>query len=416
MGRAIKVVAALLVGVLAFGGTALGAERKPAPMNIRILENSEFDADHGVSSGKGTKADPYVFTNLQINSLHIENTSKYIEIKKTYIAGTLLLDWIGDRAKVHYNRVGELVVNRNVRRTGAPTSGSIVHNTFNNVQQLRHWDGLFAHNTVGLKDKLNQRSANFDGFNGARYEHNVFYGWVDARLHGHHHSSSFDGDSHMHDGAHRGLDHSQRYHAVSLTQNVIKSEGDYALAYLDTGHGGNDRTAPSEQDKALNEPHAHHTKVRVASNRLEGAGILVDVFNAEDRQKHTRTYMGMLEIAGNKISLRKDDFWSAKQLMGIEMRNARDVHTHIEGNSITGWATSGPLKFLEQWDTNAGILLQNVDKADVMILDNYVANRVYGIRALNFTVTVNWFIGGLRTKNVDERVSYENVPRKPKAA
>jgi len=142
----------------------------------------------------------------------------------------------------------------------------------------------------------------------------------------------------------------------------------------------------------------------------------VDVFNADDRQKHTRTYMGMLEIAGNKISLRKDDFWSAKQLMGIEMRNARDVHTHIEGNSITGWATSGPLKFLEQWDTNAGILLQNVDKADVMILDNYVANRVYGIRALNFTVTVNWFIGGLRTKNVDERVSYENVPRKPKAA
>jgi hypothetical protein len=410
------VAAALGLGTAAVGGTASGAERKAPTMNIQILKNEDFNREHGVTSGKGTKTNPYIITGLELNSLDIENTSKYVEIKKNYVPGALVLDWIGGMAKVHYNTIGQLHVNRNVARTGAPTSGTIVHNKIDNVTQLRHWDGIFAYNTVGVPSKLNRQSANFDGFNGAKFYSNTIYGWVDARLHGHHHSSSFGGESHMHDGHyHKGQDHSQRYHQVSVSNNKIYADHDYALAYLDTGHAGNDRTAASETDEMLNMPHAHHTKVRFAGNRLSGAGILVDVFNADD-VNHIRTYKGMLEIEKNTISLGKDDFFSAKQLMGIEIRNAKDVHTLVKDNKITGWKPNGFLAFLENQDTNAGILLQNVDKADVWVVNNSVANRVYGVHAMNFTVSVRWFIGQLKTSNVEQRVSYENVPRKPQAA
>jgi hypothetical protein len=413
-----KVLVCVLTCAIATGSTAVrAAEKRQTPtMNIRILNNSEFDREHGVTSGKGTKSNPYVISGLELNSLHIENTSKWVDIKKNTIAGVLLLDWIGG-AKVHYNTIGQLVANRNVERTGMPTTGTIVHNTIGSVQQLRHWDGVFAYNTVGNAKTVKQRAANLDGFNGARYERNRFYGFVDARLHGHHHSSSFGGDSHMHAGHHhgKGVDHTQRYHQVSLANNTIYADHTYALAYLDSGHAGNDRTAPSETDEALNLPHAHHTKVRFAGNKLMGAGILVDVFNAND-QHHVRTYRGSLDIDSNSITLGKDDFLSARQLIGIDMRNATDVTTRIRKNKITGWKPSSVLKFLENWDTDAGILLQNVDKTDVWIVGNSVANRHYGVRATNFTVSARWFIGSLKTTNVKEPVSYQNVPRKPQAA
>ena len=98
------------------------------------------------------------------------------------------------------------------------------------------------------------------------------------------------------------------------------------------------------------------------------------------------------------------------------MRNVKYVHTHISGNRITGWKPNGFLSFLERWDTNAGILLQNVDKADVWLVDNSVANRHYGIHATNFTVSVRWFIGKFNSSNVDQPVMSENVPRKAQAA
>ncbi len=418
MGRLAKLcVVVLVVSVVLGGGSAAVGSEKVAPsLNIRILKNAEFTRETGVSEGKGTAADPYVFSGLELNSLHIENTSKYVEIKNNTIAGQLLLDWVGDRAKVHYNSIGQLDVNRNVARTGAPTSGSMVHNTFGNVNQLRHWDGLFANNTVGRRDQLNARAANFDGFNGARYDRNTFYGFVDARLHDHHHSTGFDGGSHIHDGMDHGKNHSQRYHSATVTNNRITTSHDYALAYLDTGHAGNDRTAPSETNEALNDPHAHHTRVRFSGNKLSGAGILVDVFNATD-DKHLRTYAGLVDIEKNSITLGKDDFFSAKQLNGIEVRNAKDLRLSIEKNAIIGWKPgNGFFDFLEQWDTNAGIFLAQVEKANIRLLGNRVENRTHGIRAANFKVDVDWVIGGLTTKNVTERVHAENVPRKARTA
>jgi hypothetical protein len=407
-----KVLVCVLAAGLITAGTSAGNAHAASAMNIQILKDAEFDHEHGVSSGKGTKSDPYVITGLEINALQISDTSKYVEIKKNRITGPLVLNWNGDRLKVHYNSIGQLHVNQNVVRTGGPTSGTIAHNRIGQVSQLRHWDGRFAYNTVGAKDKLDQRGVNFDGFNGAKFEHNMIYGFMDARLHGHHHSSSFGGASHMHAGHHHAAqDHTQRYHQVSVMHNKISANHTYALAYLDTGHAGNDRTATSETNEALNGRHAHHTKVKLAFNKLTGAGILVDVFNSDD-ENHVRTYNGRLEVLKNTISLGKDDFLSAKQLNGIEVRNAKDVHTQIQGNRITGWEPKGFLSFLERWDTNAGILLQNVDKAHIYLIDNSVANRHYGVRSVNFTVTVNWLIDNLKTSNVQERVSSQNVPRR----
>ena len=172
MGDDMRVRTKLLVVVLTAGliggGTGVRVANAAAPtMNIRIISNSEFDREHGVTSGKGTKASPYLISGLELNSLQIENTSKWVEIKKNTIAGTLLLDWVGG-VKVHYNTIGQLTANRNVARTGMPTTGTIVHNRIGQVQQLRHWDGIFAYNSVGNSKTMNQQ-VNLDGFNGAKY-------------------------------------------------------------------------------------------------------------------------------------------------------------------------------------------------------------------------------------------------------
>jgi len=58
-----------------------------------------------------------------------------------------------------------------------------MRNTFTTVGQLRHFDGVFAFNTVGAPQSgaLSSsypatRAVNFDGFNGAAFVHNTIYG------------------------------------------------------------------------------------------------------------------------------------------------------------------------------------------------------------------------------------------------
>jgi hypothetical protein len=403
----------LVVGVVLFAALPAGAA--PMPTNIHIASNDDFDLAHGVRSGRGTKADPYVISGLELQRLHIENTSKYVNIHSNTVAGQMVLDWIGDRAKVHYNRIGDLRVNRNVPRTGLPTSGSIVHNSFGIVGQLRHWDGLFAHNRVGSRDALTARAVNFDGFNGAHFMHNKIYGFMDARLHGHHHSSQFGEPSHMHAGHHsHEMDHSHRYHQVAITHNAIYANHEYALAYLDTGHAGNDRTAASETEKSLNDPHIHFTRMYLDSNRLVGAGIRIDVFNAQDAH-HTKTSRGLAAVRWNDVFLARDDFFSGRNLHGIEVRNARDISLRIEGNLIRGKDVKkgNMLAFLENWDKHAGVFLHNVDDGSILVARNRVENRVYGVRAEAFTPRVRWKVDDLVTKNVDDAVYYQNVPNKP---
>ncbi len=419
MSRNVSRLVAVLATIVVGSGVTLapawaGGPEKRAAVNIQT--NDQFDSEHGVRSGSGSLDDPYVISGWQVNNVRIENTDRHVVIRNNVITGQLVLNWIGDRAYVHLNKINDLRVNQNVRRTGMPTSGDITRNTFGAVGQLRHWDGVFEHNVVGKKDNLGTRAVNFDGFNGASFRENTIYGYMDARLHGHHHSSGYEDGSHQHAAGHHmeGVDHTQRYHRVSIRDNTISTTASYALAYLDTNHAANDRTAPSEQEEALKEPHVHHTLVSIANNRLMGAGILVNVFNAKDNQKHPETARGVVELVDNRVTLGADDFWKFRDLYGIEVRQAQDLDLVIDGNRITGTkADDGSFAMFDQ-DRNAGIFVHALDKADVTITDNNVTERAFGVRAEQFTETVHWLVRDLRTQNVQEPVySDETVKDSP---
>jgi hypothetical protein len=426
-----KLVAILVCGAMATAalGTvagSAGAETTVQHENVTVSADKDFTRANGFRSGMGTREDPYVFSGWQIGSLVIQNTDRYVTIRDNTIGG-LVLDWIGNRVIVRNNSIGDMRVNQNVARTGRPTSGNIEWNAFGVVGQLRHWDGLFQYNVVGAKVPEGQaqtnQAVNFDGFNGAKFVHNTIYGFVDARLHGHHHSTKFGSQSHNHtmngdydhSSATEKTMHRYRHHQVTIAGNKIYSDAAYAIQYLDTDHATNDRTAASETDPALEAPHLHFTRVSIAGNRLYGSGILINVFNALD-DRHPWTERGSIDIRGNAIHLGKDSFLDLKQLQGIEVRQARDVNLRIIGNSVTGKREESPLVMLENYDEDAGIFLNTLDDASVSVIGNRVSTRAYGVRAATMTKTVVWRVRDLRTTNVRERVHYDDsVENKPKS-
>jgi hypothetical protein len=425
-----KLVAALVCGALTTAGLAIttpaGADATTEHANVTVSADKDFTKANGFRSGDGTRQSPYVFSGWRIGSLVIQNTDRYVTIRDNTIGG-LVLDWIGNRVTVRNNAIGDMRVNQNVARTGRPTSGVIEWNAFGVVGQLRHWDGAFQFNVVGAKAAEGQqsnRAVNFDGFNGARFVHNTIYGFVDARLHGHHHSSKFGSGSHNHsahaDPGHQMTEsekvmHRYRHHQVTIAGNKIYSDAAYAIQYLDTDHAANDRTAASETDPALEAPHLHFTRVSIAGNKLYGSGILINVFNSLD-DRHPWTERGAVDIRGNAVQLGKDSFLDLRQLQGIEVRQARDVNLRIIGNSVTGKREEGVLKMLENSDEDAGIFLNTLDESYVQVIGNRVSTRAYGVRAATMTKTVVWRVRDLATSNVRERVHYDDsVENKPKS-
>lgn len=417
-----------LIGGLLFTATPAAAGVEEG--SVVIGNNSQFTQQNGVRHGKGTKQHPYVIEGWELSRLEIHDTNRYVVIRNNIISN-LTLDWVGDRVKVVRNRIGDLRVNQNVERTGAATSGVIANNRFGNVGQLRHWDGLFANNVVGTPPpddgtqvdfgQGSNRIANFDGFNGARYRNNTFFGYVEIRLHGHHHSSGFAKDSHNHGpgkGNDRmGLTHMKRYHQALFQENTIYATGPYGLIYTDSNHAGNDRTATSETNEALNDPHQHNTKVAFLDNKLVGSGIMVDIFNADD-PKHLRTQTGSFTIKGNTINLREYremvDGWSMPPV-GIEVHEARDLHLNIANNRIAGPAPEAQRATIDQIGGHvaSGIELLDVEKAVIHLSDNVVTNRVAGIYARRFK-RVEWSINGLRTEGVETEVDYDGSSSQPK--
>jgi hypothetical protein len=154
--------------------------------------------------------------------------------------------------------------------------------------------------------------------------------------------------------------------------------------------------------------------VHISDNRLIGGGLLVNVFNAPDRQKHLRTARGLVELKDNLITLANDDFWAFRDLNGIEVRQAQDVTLRISGNRIAGTPSNdGPFDLLDR-DRNAGVYLHELDKADISITSNAVSHRAYGVRAERFTPSVHWVIRDLQTRDVDQSVySDESVKDSP---
>jgi hypothetical protein len=404
-----------LFALLCLGSAVLlapGAARADARAlhdDIRITRNGEFTKDNGVVSGRGTPRDPFVISGWDVHTIEIKDTSKAFRIENNSIHSQLVLNWVGRNVVVRGNDIGDLRVNENIPRHGAPTSGVIEKNTFGFVGQLRHFDGMFVHNTVGYPRNnfswpWDSQAVNFDGFNGAHFAYNTIYGYVDARLHGHHHSSGFAEGSHMHAGEdHEMVDHTKRWHEVFIHDNHIVTANYYALSYLDTNHAGNDRTAASETNPDLKAPHIHRTRVHIMDNVLEGGGMLIDVFNARD-ELHTRLGRGAVHVTGNRITLAKGPFYPFDIRHGIEVWQARALDLHIADNTIEAPVRSGGL-FAPR---AAGIFLNVLDRATVEIMDNAVTNQYYGVQASQLTERVHWMVHGLRTHNVGEDVSYDD--------
>jgi hypothetical protein len=416
----------LVAVVGAFAPAAAANDERAQRGDIFISTDSQFNPANGVRSGSGTKGDPYVISGWDVGSVVIKDTSKHLLIKDNAI-DRLVLDWNGPGVTVVNNEVGDLRVNQNVPRTGEATSGLIARNRFGTVGQLRHFDGVFEHNLVKREgvspfDLFDSRAVNFDGFHGARFRNNTIFGYMDVKLHGHHHGSSFEADSHYHASSHeheghgghgQKVDHTQRYHEVFVTNNKITATGPYALGFNDRGHSANDRTNASETDPALNANHTHFTQVHLVGNTLSGAGLHVDVFNADD-ERHTGTRRGLLEIRGNRIALERtsDDFpWSSKD--GIAVSTATDVEVSIVDNVVVGEAADERDVLDERFAADAGILLAGVDLANVLLQDNRVANMLYGIRASNMTKSAFWTIRTLDTNGVTHEVYWDDSVKNP---
>ena len=424
---AATVVAAYSAVVAAPASAAPSGERERRSSSIVIKGDSGFTAANGIRSGTGTKRDPYVISGWQVPSVHISDTSAYFVIEDNSI-DRLTLNWNGPRATVINNQVRDLRVNQNVKRTGGPTSGLIAHNRFGLVGQLRHFDGVFAHNVAGTQSSsypfFSNRAVNFDGFHGARFYDNTLYGYLEVRLHGHHHGSDYAAPSHYHgaSGAHgehgshgahgEMVDHSQRYHEVFVYDNVIYSDDNWALVYTDSNHRGNDRTAASETNPALNNPHTHYTKVHLTDNRLVGAGLRIDIFNSKD-DRHTETNRGLVEIARNDITLTRSaatEPWIGRD--GISVWAAVDLDLRIADNSIAYEPAEDLVtSTVDRFNRDAGIYLSNLDQGDIVIARNSVRDVFYGVQANSMTATVFWRISDLKTSGVTERVYYDSSVR-----
>jgi hypothetical protein len=411
--------AAAALSMAVVGGTlviAAPAAHAGPGQGARVLISSdkEWSAANGVRTGSGTQSDPYVISGWDLGSLEIHDTDSFYVIEDNVISGTLTLNWTGGRARVVDNTIGDLRVNENVDRTGGPTSGLFARNKIDLVGQLRHFDGVFQRNIVGVQGQtdlpfFDTRVVNFDGFNGARFRNNTIYGYMDVKLHGHHHGSGFGANSHdhstMHDDGGSDVDHSIRYHEVWVTGNKIYSESSYALGFNDRGHAGNDRTAASEENEELNKPHVHHTRVHLNDNTLVGSGIEVDIFNATD-DLHSQFAKGVVEIKGNTISVSRTTMDKFEGRDGIGIRDARFVDLFIQDNTISGTFDGTGLLDDDQFDR--GIYIDRIEDSHVYMLNNTVTKMGIGAAAFGFLRT-EWHMSGFRTEAVGERLQTDGA-------
>lgn len=417
--RCALIAVAMIAGLITLAPAAQGADSRQQRGNILIANDSQFTAANGVRSGSGTPSDPYVISGWRVSQIHIHDTSRYFVIRDNEITTRLILNWTGPGALVVNNDIGDLRVNQNVKRTGLPTTGRIASNEIGVVGQLRHWDGIFERNVVGRgRTSMNipflssNRAVNFDGFNGARFQNNVIYGYMDVKLHGHHHGSSYGDSSHNHsampdhsDHAMADEDHSIRYHQVWVTDNRIFANSWYALGFNDQGHAANDRTAASEQNEDLNKPHVHYTKVHLNGNRLIGSGLEVNVFNATD-ELHREYRMGLVEVKNNVISVSREDTDLFESRDGISVFSARWAKVLIEGNEIVGLYDGEGLLYDEN-DHDTGILIDNMSDGDVYVVDNRVEKMGTALSARRFDRASLW-LEGLDTSQVGQEVQTDD--------
>ncbi len=416
----------------------------------RIMIRSDDDATPaaGIRVGSGTLEDPFVISGYYVTGdLFLADTDSCFVIKENYIGGQLTLNWNAQCVHAHHNFVRDLRVNENVDRTGYATGGLIEYNKIEYIGQLRHYDGEFRHNVVGPRTANSMwdtvletvpwmfaedpRVANVDGFNQGLIHHNTFFGSVDLDLHGHHHGTGFYAPhSHYHgEEMNRSMahDHTLRWTSVFFTDNeVIDPEG-YGLRYEDRNHAGDDRTARSEDEDDLDLDHQHFTRVVLARNSIKDAGLIVDVFNADDENHYTRN-PGWLEIRDNTIDFAApaaDDtlglqfpWWNDpfERLGALRVFAAKEAEVTIEGNTITNQPVkrdSGPLSAVNNlWGYNdvepAAIDLRQIRDSDITLRDNTADGFTFGVRAHEFDALAVWRLAGNDFGSAKHPVFYDD--------
>ncbi len=402
--------------------------------HIRIIGDEGFNPSNGVRGGSGTFEDPFVISGYYVTGdLYIQDTDACFIIKENYIGGQLSLNWNGDCVWVHHNHIDDLRVNENIRRLADLTTGLIEFNTIEFVGQIRHYDGIFASNTVGPRDDdsmwdsvmettpifrfRDTQVMNIDGYNQGIFEGNTFVGSVDIDLHGHHHSTGYDAShSHYHgEEMDRKMphDHTDRWHSVYFVQNTITDPTGYGLRVEDRNHRGDDVEANSEQEESLRMPHTHKTRIVVADNIIDGP-LWVDVFNADDDELHLQRNPGELQLIGNHVTLHEREPESFFGLgvftyqdhiyqSAISIYAAKEVVTVIKGNVATyvpledDNSDSSPVDMLG-WGGEevapAAIRLDRFHDASITIESNVAEGFQYGIFAHELDNEVAWQVSG----------------------
>ena len=352
----------------------------------------------GVAAGSGTPEDPYLIEGVYADVLYIGDTDVDFEIRDSYIRH-LVLDWHGANGLVHHNRILSLNTNRNVERTGGPSAAVIVHNVIDEVTQLRHFDGVVAHNVIGrttladatVGDAARRALAATDGssvvfdiagFNGAAIHDNLVYGGLDVKVHGHHHDDGTGRMSHNHGTADAAQaesyaeDHGERHHTLDLHDNVIVDPLGFGLRYNDLNHAGDDRQATSEQEPMLESPHRHFTHVKIRDNVVDGAPIRVEVFMAPD-ELH-RGGRGQMEITGNRIV-------NATTKDGILLGAVRDADVLVAGNTMSKAASA---------IRTYGVRAEQLANSTLVVRDNAIDGFHYGVLAQHFDANTTWTVEG----------------------
>lgn len=423
---------------------------------IQVAGDKGATPANGIRSGSGTLADPYVISGYDVTGdVDIQDTGACYEIAGNWIDGQLRLNWNGQCVHVHHNFIRDLRVNENIQRVGDDTGGLIELNQIGYVGQIRHYDGEFRNNVVGPRDDgslpngvfrdpenvlpfaKDTRVLNVDGWNEALFAHNTIYGSVDLKLHGHHHSTGFLAThSHYHgdnETVMAGMphDHTDRWSSVDFADNKVIDPTGYGVRYSDEAHAGDDRTANSESTKALEEPHQHHTWVTIERNELQGAGLIVDIFNADD-ELHKWYNPGWLTIADNRIDLQGRDpgilgtqFFGPtfEPNTGILIAEAKEVQLHVMGNhmSFTPATQQSPtaplaqlLPFLYPQQDPIGIHVVGVRNANLTLHANGGSGFTYGVWAQSLDDATAWYLLDNHFDGAAHAVYYDSsVANKP---
>ena len=139
------------------------------------------------------------------------------------------------------------------------------------------------------------------------------------------------------------------------------------------------------------------------------------MFNAFD-ENHWGTKRGHMNIRGNRITLDRDVEDLVASRSGITVHQAVDIDLHIANNYVDGAdmvQEQDVLGLESKLNLGAGINLLTLDEANVHIHDNRVTHREFGVLASQFTKSVRWWVGGLKTSDVSKPVQYDKSVKNP---